>query len=468
MMRGSYKYFLKLFIYILIVIFLIIRYQLTSLIYLSEIELFIFLGIFVFFILYKLFISPIYLPSNVFLLSMFFYYFIVGLYVKYFNINLRFITNQNLYINKGFILAFISIFTFFIGYFITNPNFQDNRYKFWVDYHDKHYHTNPLYIPKIPYTICICIIIIFYFIGNDFISGGFYYALNSILRIVILYMIISSVIQNDHKTLVIAYIFMLFFIINILTAIGGSRSPIIIPAIQLFFLIMWVAPKKNYNIFKHRFLENIMVVLIIISIFIFTTVSKAKGKLFNISDILYMLKPKVLGKMLILHFDAFEKTIKILSEVPKNIKYLYGKSILESFYQFIPSFIWQNKPLGNIAADSWVMHTFYPQIIVNDFLQVRFPPSLIGEAYWNGGIIVVITTFVILGIFFGILERKQIKSSKDIIIFIIISTYSFYLVRGPFGNCIFRLVSDLFGLFVAIFLVRFFTNFEKIIFRRKN
>lgn len=117
-------------------------------------------------------------------------------------------------------------------------------------------------------------------------------------------------------------------------------------------------------------------------------------------------------------FDAYQ-LIMIAIKYTQNRGCLFGKNVLSAILCFIPRSIWSNKclPSGEIMFD------FYGATFTN----VSCP--VIGEAYISFGIIGILIFSGLLGYAFKRLDNSISKSYSHFI-FIIISGFEIYLLRG--------------------------------------
>lgn len=98
----------------------------------------------------------------------------------------------------------------------------------------------------------------------------------------------------------------------------------------------------------------------------------------------------------------------IIQNVPYVYPYIYGKSFIGLFGLFVPRLIWPEKPYG---AGGLYSLTFYKESYLEG---TGIPPSLIGEFYWNFGIMGVMIGFFFLGLFLRVLYRKATNNSSVI------------------------------------------------------
>lgn len=80
----------------------------------------------------------------------------------------------------------------------------------------------------------------------------------------------------------------------------------------------------------------------------------------------------------------------IVEKVPHSVGYLFGTSYLSILAAPIPRSIWPSKPVGvgtKVAAD------FFGQPLNN------IPPRVVGEAYWNLGVVGVVAVMGLFGMF---------------------------------------------------------------------
>ncbi|HBK61433.1 MAG TPA: hypothetical protein DDZ84_11680 [Firmicutes bacterium] len=91
----------------------------------------------------------------------------------------------------------------------------------------------------------------------------------------------------------------------------------------------------------------------------------------------------------------------ILKTVPLVFPHIYGRSFAGLLTMWIPRGLWADKPYGVGGMYSTV---FYPVTYAQG---TGTPPSFVGELFWNFSYVGVALGMLCLGVFMGILYRKQ-------------------------------------------------------------
>jgi len=116
----------------------------------------------------------------------------------------------------------------------------------------------------------------------------------------------------------------------------------------------------------------------------------------------------------------------VLAHVPTSVDLLYGVSLLENGYRFIPRALWVEKPRGiDVRAARVFMDADH-----------GIPIGPVGEAYWNGHVLGVIVLFVALGLFYRWLYDALLANLQNAAIgsLYIISVVMFGIGQPQIGN----------------------------------
>jgi len=100
---------------------------------------------------------------------------------------------------------------------------------------------------------------------------------------------------------------------------------------------------------------------------------------------------------------------RVVDETPDERPYLNGNSYLESFANFVPRFIWPDKPAANAANDNLSIH--YGFQTAEGVLKTSVGLGILCEAWANWGWFGVCLIGVVMGVIICIPSRLSINSS---------------------------------------------------------
>ncbi|MDB4795594.1 oligosaccharide repeat unit polymerase [Verrucomicrobia bacterium] len=204
----------------------------------------------------------------------------------------------------------------------------------------------------------------------------------------------------------------------------GSRTDVLLPIVVGLFIYFYLFKKINFKLCLIIFLFSLFFIGITKQFRVDARKSKSfsKGQ-YEIEKTYQYIQQ---GYENIMNRSLEKASIfPILHHVPNNVDYLYGKSYLVIVGSVVPKAIWADKPseVGNTASE-----VFYNN------KSGGMPPGIIGEAYWNFGIVGVFGTFFIHGLFLKFLRLIYIHIvTKNIgpLFLIYLYTVTKFSVSGP-------------------------------------
>jgi hypothetical protein len=374
----------------------------------------------------------LFLPTVVFIMAYFLYFPLDGVDAIINDRQFGFIPNQDLMLFKVMLLAWIGFLSFKMGcrkQFVLKQLWQDRE-------------NNSVSIPK--FYIHPWIIAALFFVGvfseaREFSLGeGTVAILRSSFKFAIFLILFLWLLKRKPL-----YFFLFVFMATIFFYFQArdvmyNRAEILIPFVGM--LALWdfsrlLRTKKSKNNMGYLLLRAFLIVIVAFILFLFLSQLRFLGEV-------QTLTPSETYEFSKTFFDGLERTTKIVQDVPSKVDYLYGKSFLYSFYTIIPSALWPNKPVNALSADEWVVILLYPSL---DPARSKFPPPIIGELYFNFGVLFVAMGMFVIGLVLRFFDKILISSRNPLVILYLASLISLlvHFVRGPMGNFFFRATGDL-------------------------
>ena len=241
-----------------------------------------------------------------------------------------------------------------------------------------------------------------------------------------IYILIAIYINNSmpSKKIIVHFAVLVAILLLALNFTSARRDVVAIILIYVF-IHSWLLHQLNY---KKIVFITINVIFIIGSVY-FVTLNRS----FDFSmDEIAQFSSRVINNnngiiatiLSLADFGvAFDNYISIL----KSETYIYGDSFVRLFTYIIPRSLWPDKPLDVVT------------LIVNNLAQFNFAGgtsqsvTLIGELYWNFGIISVMFGMSFLGILHNLLDRLIIYGRPQFSIFSLsLIPFTFLMWRGGF------------------------------------
>lgn len=138
---------------------------------------------------------------------------------------------------------------------------------------------------------------------------------------------------------------------------------------------------------------------------------------------------------------VFNETTFILENFPERYNYMYGVSYASPVVGLIPRSVWPEKPVGFSAYLGYLMATGEAEFDYDRWKEKLFmlslSPGFVGEAWANGGFIVVVLVSVLTGLFLRVLDNYGFRSmlrnmSSSLLYFAVLAPMSFLFLRGSF------------------------------------
>jgi len=208
----------------------------------------------------------------------------------------------------------------------------------------------------------------------------------------------------------------LWFLLSIVLStmfglLSGGRATILIYFISM--AVIYFYSKKPNLIYSIKIKISIILALIIAMIFIVNLGTRRMNIQKGVIDANIRYSMFEYANKFIEEFCQYDWFVNVIANTPKVIPYQNGKTFLEIFLQYIPRFLWKEKP--------------YPiEYRITSYIagyESGSPFTLIGELYLNFRLIGIIIGMFLFGIISGSMYsfmRKNIGDSSAIII------YSYY------------------------------------------
>jgi oligosaccharide repeat unit polymerase len=200
----------------------------------------------------------------------------------------------------------------------------------------------------------------------------------------------DSVKSKFNKIIIIIPIF-IFYLINSIF-IDGSRRHF---SLSFIFILL---PYLLYMRMIRKIHAIILMLFIIAATIFFGFSRKFDASDESYSEIIFdfVRNPNSL-KLVLLNSDSFmvfDAFIGVVSKAGNTIDYLWMESYLKFVYIFIPRILWSAKPPG-------ISVRVADRIYGLDSSLISINPNLLGEAYFNGGLIGVAVVAFITGVLFS-------------------------------------------------------------------
>jgi len=127
--------------------------------------------------------------------------------------------------------------------------------------------------------------------------------------------------------------------------------------------------------------------------------------------------------------DGMGPVLTFVSDMPKKLDFLYGKSFVQLLWQFIPRSIWNDKP--GLFAGVIMKDAFFPGLWELGYSK---PPTLIGELYANFHVFGIIGGMAVFGYLSGKLYLKALRECNItwMTVYAISLFYMLAEIRGDF------------------------------------
>ncbi len=262
--------------------------------------------------------------------------------------------------------------------------------------------------------------------------------------------------RNVVSTIATLFLGAIFFRFQ-LAQVTQNRAQTLIPFVGLLAIwniVGWIRTSTRQTVHMHSKLRDwVAFALLVFVVFVtFTVLSQVRFEVGEINSL------EGYYRFSLGFFNGLESSMRVVSDVPSRVDYLNGKSLIAALYQFIPSALWSNKPVGMLAADAWLTSEVYG---MDPRLVLTIPP-IIAELYWNRGFWIVAIGMVGFGYLFKRFDSGLLKidSAIWVMFYAGLAPLAVHLVRGPFGNWATRLVADLVPFLVILLAYRMSTRSE--------
>ncbi len=281
-------------------------------------------------------------------------------------------TNSNI-LMRTFLVSVIGLQSALFAYIFTKNNYDSNDISY----------SYSIYIVYIS-----LLIFIFGLVFRQFISTIFFSYIEVVNFLVLsIFLFTNSNISQKTKKYFLVFILAATLII-LMSSTTGRRD--VIKFIVLFSLIwsIYIKPFKILSIIVGGMISFFFMVSMVLyrAFFSIETVWKTLKTIPENVDYLYLMIISYLDFM-----PAHNNYEFIVQNVPNSTPYLWGSSIIKFFTIIIPRQLWPNKPKQ--VQELIVEH--HDNIFVGGSSQST---TLIGEFYWNFGIIGVILGMLLLGL----------------------------------------------------------------------
>ena len=216
--------------------------------------------------------------------------------------------------------------------------------------------------------------------------------------------------KKAEKT--ISFWLVLIVSLTLMLLLGGSRSYLINVAVIVFLL--WIYDREQIS--KTALFLMLSLVFLFVGFWGSARTQIQKNAQFDwekVRSVQFLMVEA--QRELVMRASVRKAVYPILSEVPKETPYLYGKSYLAAALCWVPRQFWADKP-GLI--DGLVGETFFD-------VNVGIPPGPIGEAYWNFGYLGIMLVFLVYGLFHRGLFTLFQNSDRSTLAFLLYSLLLF-------------------------------------------
>jgi len=326
---------------------------------------------------------------SVFHIAPLFFYIFVDI-LKYLNPefsgNFYLSTNSNI-LMRTFLVSIIGLQSVLFAYIFTKNNYDSNDISY-------SYSINIVYLSLL--------IFIFGLVSRQFFSTIFFSSIEVVNFLVLsIFLFTNSNISQKTKKYFLASLFAATLFI-LLSSTTGRRD--VIKFIVLFSLIwsIHIKPFKIFSIIVGGMISLFFMISMVLyrSSFSIETVWKTLKTIPENVDYLYLVIISYLDFM-----PAHNNYEFIIQNVPNSTPYLWGSSIIKFFTIIIPRQLWPNKPIS--VQELIVEH--HDNIFVGGSSQSI---TLIGEFYWNFGIIGVILGMLLLGLICKKIDIGNLSSNS--------------------------------------------------------
>ena len=305
---------------------------------------------------------------------------------------------------KALGLAFVGGISFLTAYYLYKP--KEKKINFISkDWNKEKFNKtlNLLYITTAIIAVLVIAIIKGYLPTQLTIKSMFLVLFTTLIPIITILTFIKKFYFKKNIRIFWTIIFPLQIITGFLIR---SKELIVISIIYLFIFIIMQKKRIDYRI---------IIVGIIIFLMALTLIPPLRK-----NELTQLTQPDYLKETIINTLDypmgrmhALDSTAVIIKKTPSEKEFKHGKTLLLLPYSFMPRLFWKNKPiipLGHYFAKEYANRTNH----------IAIGTSLIGDLYWNFGIISVILGMAILGLLIkktsSILETEKLTPSKTLIL----------------------------------------------------
>ena len=319
---------------------------------------------------------------------------------------------------KAQYLALVTLISFFTGYFLLRKKLKTFNLK------------QDFYLAEIIFVIFIFVITIFFRIEHT---------QPNIIIFILIGLIVFKSNRSENLKILYLIIFALLFMAFSIYWSPFRRDIIKILIITFFFISLISFKRKNFYL--------IFAVLTVVSFFAMVALTYSR------TEIDLSLSIDLNG--FIANYDifpAFENLIYIIS----NDAQLHDKTLFKVFYSWIPIELWETKPIDT--------NRLIIDVRTNSFVGgTSAAVTLLGEVYWNYGMLGVIPFFIFLGIFANNfdLSNKSKLSDMELILFSSYSYLIFIMWRGSISTTLIIYLVNIFLLIISLLLAKLLFRIPK-------
>lgn len=275
-------------------------------------------------------------------------------------------------LTKTFLMSTIGFQSTLLGYVFTKINYQTKYLNYSYD----------IYIVYVSIAFLVIGTVIRKFIGFTFFSS-----VEAVTFLIIsIYVYSNSNLTQSQKK----YLALLTFFISLILFASNTTGRRDLIKLVIVFSVLWsiyIKPfKLAYVATGGMFSIFIMISLVLYrTTFSITHVWSRILLMFENTDYLFLMVSSTLDFM-----PGHNNYEYILGNVPNNSPYLYGSSLMKIFYVIIPRQLWLDKPSG---VQELIVQQ-HDNLFVGGTSQTT---TMIGEFYWNFGLIGVVAGMAFLG-----------------------------------------------------------------------
>lgn len=250
----------------------------------------------------------------------------------------------------------------------------------------------------------------------------------------------------------------LLFLTGIVTlafpVLTSVRGQLVNFMLTIFIIWYYLGSRKSKQKRLPKMKVALSIIMVVIIILVMTGMRASKNSE-DVTDFVSLssIAENIFGSG---NFFGVAKTSVALEEIPKNVNYLYGESLIQWIVSPIPRSLWPEKPL---SLDFRFGSEVYGQDFSNNSGGGR-PPGFMVELYWNFGVVGVIVGMFFLGLFLAVLYRSfhpllLMKNKTAVLLYsIFVLPLAMLLIGNDLSRTIVTILKSLVPTLLILWLIR--------------